>query len=226
MPAHNAAVTATFKAAPAGSSNSSSNSGNGTSNNANGNGNSGNTVLISKPGISNTSLASATVNGSTDNYVIRISESAAATQAVEKALINEYGNLDNIKYSAMDISLYDSTGSTKITDTTGLSITITVPIPDALTAYAGNNKVAGVVNERLDKLNPRFTSIDGVPCVTFTATHFSPYTIYVDTGNLTQGTAFDETPKTGDFHPKWILAIGLFALSIALFFRVEFYSKY
>ena len=118
----------------------------------------------------------------------------------------------------MDISLYDSTGSTKITDTTGLSITITVPIPDALTAYAGNNKVAGVVNERLDKLNPRFTSIDGVPCVTFTATHFSPYTIYVDTGNLTQGTAFDETPKTGDFHPKWILAIGLFALSIALFF--------
>ena len=178
----------------------------------------GNTVLISKPGISNTSLASATVNGSTDNYVIRISESSAATQAVEKALINEYGNLDNIKYSAMDISLYDSTGSTKITDTTGLSITITVPIPDALTAYAGNNKVAGVVNERLDKLNPRFTSIDGVPCVTFTATHFSPYTIYVDTGNLSQGTAYDETPKTGDFHPKWILAIGLFALSIALFF--------
>ncbi len=218
MPAHNAAVSATFKAAPAGSSNSSSNSGNGTSNNANGNGNAGNTVLISKPGISNTSLASATVNGSTDNYVIRISESSAATQAVEKALINEYGNLDNIKYSAMDISLYDSTGSTKITDTTGLSITITVPIPDALTAYAGNNKVAGVVNERLDKLNPRFTSIDGVPCVTFTATHFSPYTIYVDTGNLSQGTAYDETPKTGDFHPKWILAIGLFALSIALFF--------
>ncbi len=221
MPAHNANVTATFKTAPAGGSGSSSSSGSnnsGTNNNNVNGGTQGNTVLISKPGISNTSLASATVNGSTDNYVIRITETPQATQAVEKALTNEYGNLDNIRFSAMDISLYDSTGATKITDTTGLSITITMPIPDALTTYAGNNKVAGVVNEKLDKLSPRFTSIDGVPCVTFTATHFSPYTVYVDTGNLTQGTAYDETPKTGDFQPKWILAIGLFAMSIALFF--------
>ncbi len=221
MPAHNATVEATFKNASSnGGSNSNGNSGNGTGNNQSG-GTSGNTVLISKPGISNTSLASATVSGSTDNYVIRITETAAATAAVETALKNEYGNLDNVKYSAMDISLYDSTGSTKITDTTGLSITITIPIPDSLTTYAGNNKVAGVVNEKLDKLKPTFTAIDGVPCVTFTATHFSPYTIYVDTGNLTNGTQYDESPKTGDFQPKWFLSIGLFALSMALFFMKD-----
>ncbi len=221
MPAHNASVTATFKTASS-NSNSSNNGNNTGSNNTNNGGttstNNGNTVLVSKPGISNTGLASVTVSGSTDNYVVRISETAAATSAVETALKNEYGNLDSVRYSAMDISLYDSTGSTKITDTTGLSITITMPIPDALTQYAGNNKVAGVVNEKLDKLNPKFTTIDGVPCVTFTATHFSPYTVYVDTGNLTSGTTLDETPKTGDFHPKWLLSIGLFAMSIALFF--------
>lgn len=225
MPGHDAAVSATFKAATGNgstSNNGGSNNSGGNNNSTGNNGqNSGNTILISKPGISNNGLASATVNGSTDNYVIRITDNPSATQAVEKALTNEYGNLDNIKYCAMDISLYDSTGSTKITDTTGLSITITLPIPDALTAYAGNNKVAGVVNEKLDKLTPKFTTIDGVPCVTFTATHFSPYTIYVDTGNLSAGTTLDETPKTGDFQPKWLLSIGLFALSIALFFMKD-----
>lgn len=221
MPAHEASVTATFKKAP--SDNSGSGSGNGSGKNNNGGNNNnqnpnGTYVIISKPGISNTGLASATVSGSSDNYIVRITETAAATAAVEKALTNEYGSLENIRYSAMDISLYDSTGSTKITDTSGLSINITIPIPDVLTAYAGNNKAAAVYNEKLEKLTPKFTTIDGVPCITFTATHFSPYTIYVDASNIAPGT-IDVTPKTGDwFGPKWFLVIGLAGMSIALFF--------
>lgn len=224
MPAHEASVTATFKNAPSGSSGS----GNGGSSSQSGNNNSGNknngtTVFISKPGVSNTSLASAQVSGSSDNYVIRISETAAATAAVEKALTNEYGSLDDVRYSAMDISLYDATGTNRITNYSGLSITITMPIPDVMTQYAGNNKVAGVVNEKLDKLKPKFTSIDGVPCVTFTATHFSPYTIYVNTKNLSgEPITIDGSPKTGDgIHPKWFLVAGLLAISIALFFMKD-----
>ncbi|MBP5598907.1 MAG: LPXTG cell wall anchor domain-containing protein, partial [Lachnospiraceae bacterium] len=217
MPVHEASVTATFKkASPSNTSGSGSVSGN-NSNNSNRN-KGGNTIIISKSGISNTDLASAQVTGSNDNYVIRISETAAATAAVEKALTNEYGSLDGIRYSAMDISLYDATGTNRITNYSGLSVTLTLPIPDVLTQYAGNNKVAGVVNEKLDKLSPKFTTIDGVPCITFTCTHFSPYTIYVDTGNLTANGVSDISPKTGDIQPKWFLVAGLAALSIALFF--------
>lgn len=224
MPAHEASVEATFKKKTTSSSSTSSNSGsssNNSNNNNNNNGsssNNGSSVIVSKPGISNSDLASVTVNGSTDNYIVRISENSTATAAVEKALTNEYGSLDNIKYSAMDITLYDSTGTKKITDYSGLSITITMPIPSVMTAYAGNNKAAGVVNEKLDKLNAKFTSIDGVPCITFTATHFSPYVIYVDTSNLNAKPVVDETPKTGDIQPKWFLVAGLMAISIALFF--------
>ena len=224
MPAHEASVTATFKKAPTGSSGSGNGGGSGsTSGNNSGNKNNGSTVFISKPGVSNTSLASAQVSGSSDNYVIRISETAQATAAVEKALINEYGSLDNVRYSAMDISLYDASGTNRITNYSGLSITITMPIPDVMTQYAGNNKVAGVVNEKLDKLKPKFTSIDGVPCVTFTATHFSPYTIYVNTANLSgEPVTIDGSPKTGDgIHPKWFLVAGLIAISIALFFMKD-----
>ena len=101
-------------------------------------------------------------------------------------------------------------------------MTITLPLPDELRQYGGNNKVAAVTGgNNLDKLNPRFTTVNGVPCVTFTATHFSPYTVYVDTANLSEG-AYDITPKTGDaIHPKWFLAIGLALFSAVLFLKKD-----
>ena len=189
------------------------------------------TVVIDKNGLSNTGVVSVVVNGSSDNFTIKIAESTSATEAVIKALQNEYGDISNIKYFPMDITLYDSTGTKKITDTTGLSIKITLPLPDSLAAYAGNNKVAGVVNGKLDKLSAKFTTINGVSCITFTAEHFSPYVIYVDTKNAVAGGSGsgsgsgyvpDDTPKTGDgVHPKWFLSIGLACLSFVMFMKKD-----
>ena len=136
--------------------------------------------------------------------------------------MGEYSDMSKISYFPMDISLYDSTGTNKITDTTGLAVNITLPIPDSLIPYAGNNKVAGVVDGRLDRLSPTFKTISGVPCISFTATHFSPYVIYVDTTDLSEGYNPDSTPKTGDgIHPKWFLAIGLACISFILFIKKE-----
>ena len=223
MPSRNVTVTAHYKA----KSGSSTVSGNTNSNNSRPNSNSGSvsngtTVVIDKNGISNTGVVSATVRGSSDNFTIKITESSAAAEAALKALQAEYGDISNIKYFPMDISLYDSTGTKKITDTTGLTISITVPLPDSLITYAGNNKVAGVVNDRLDKLSAKFTTIDKVACVTFTAEHFSPYVIYVETNNLSEGYVADNTPKTGDgIHPKWFLSIGLACMAVVLFMKKD-----
>ncbi|MBD5519946.1 MAG: leucine-rich repeat protein [Lachnospiraceae bacterium] len=187
-----------------------------------GTGNNGSTtVSITKPGISNKDLATANVNGSTDNFVVKISETDEATQAVINALTNKYGNMDSILYYAMDISLYDSTGTVKINDTSGLTVDITIPIPDALTVFGGNNMAGAVVSNQLEDLSERFTTINGVPCISFTATHFSPYTIYVNTQNLSEG-LLDVTPKTGDpIHPKWFLSLGLACLSIIMFMKKD-----
>ena len=156
MPENDVAAIANYKARATGSSNTTG-SGNTSSTNTNrpsgginsvtptnrpssGSGtssNGGTTVVIDKNGLSNTGVVSATVNGSSDNFVLKITESTSATEAVLKALLAEYGNVDNIKYFPMDISLYDSTGNTKITDTTGLSVNITLPLPDSLIQYAG-----------------------------------------------------------------------------------------
>ncbi len=214
MPANNVVIDANFKI---GGSSSSSVSGN----YRNTRRNTTTTVDITKGGISNTDKASANVNGSSDNYIVKITEDAQATAAVIAALEAKYGDLSNIAYLPMDISLYDSTGTTKITDVSGISVDITLPLPDDLIQYAGNNRAASVVNGHLEELNAKFTTIDGVPCIQFTATHFSPYTIYVDKAHLTEGT-IDATPKTGDpIHPKWFLAMGLACISIVLFCKKD-----
>ena len=225
MPANNVTITAEYTAAAAAGGVGNTNgtnaiNGTGTANRV---GDTGNTrVDITKPGISNKNLATANVNGSTDNFVVKITETDEATRAVADALTNKYGNLESILYYAMDISLYDATGTVKITDTSGLSVDLTLPLPDALVAYGGNNMAGAVVNgSQLENLNESFTTIDGVPCIRFTATHFSPYTIYVDTGNLTES-MLDTTPKTGDpIHPKWFLSIGLACLSVILFLKKD-----
>lgn len=226
MPAANVAITATYKtgstsSGTAGTSGSSGGSSSGSSGSSSSNTNAGSTVQVTKPGISNTGLAGATVSGATDNFVIKVSENQSAADAAVAALQAKYGDLSRIKYFPMDISLYDSTGRTKIADTSGISVNITLPLPDELVQYAGNNKIAAVSNGSLEDLSARFTTIDGVPCISFTATHFSPYVIYVDTANLTAGT-IDATPKTGDpIHPKWFLAIGMACISLILFFKKD-----
>lgn len=221
MPAANVAITATYKAGGAGTATTNTGSG------ASGGGgsavgtatNNGTRVDVTKPGISNTNLAGASVSGATDNFVVKVTEDQAATDAATAALQARFGDLSRIKYFPMDISLYDSTGRTKIADTSGISVNLTLPLPDELVQYAGNNKIAAIAGGALEDLNARFTTIDGVPCINFTATHFSPYVIYVDTANLTEAT-IDATPKTGDpIHPKWFLALGMACLSLILFFK-------
>lgn len=224
MPAANVTLTANFRAKSGSSGGNNNGSGtNKPSTNGGNPGTSGTTVVIDKNGLSNTGVVSAVVNGSSDNFTIKVREDANASELAMRALQAEYGDdLTGIKYFPMDISLYDSTGKNQITDTTGLSIRITLPLPDSLTAYAGNNKVASVSGGKLEKLQPSFTTISGVSCVTFTAEHFSPYVIYVDTRNLTAGSVLDSTPKTGDgIHPKWFLSIGLAFVSVFLFLKKD-----
>ncbi len=227
MPAADVKVTATYKNQNSTSGNNagSGNNGNG-SLNGNNNGNSGTnngsggtTVTVTSEAIDNNNKnkASAQVAGSTDNFVVKITDSANATAQVEAALRAKYGDdLSGIRFVAFDISLYDETGTYLIENNDNLAVTITIPIPDELAYYAGNNKAAAVINGQIDDKYVKFTTIDGVPCMTFVATHFSPYTVYVDTNNLTSGVA-DLTPKTGvAVQPKWFLSAGLGLFGIVL----------
>ena len=190
-----------------------------------GSGGSGNATVISTTGgISDTGKISATVNGSSDNYIVKITQTQEADEAGLAALHNEYGDdISAIRYLPFDISLYDSTGTNKISPVpAGVSVSITMPIPDDLAIYGGNAKIASTAGGVLDRMTPRFTVINGVPCMTYTCTHFSPYMVWVDTANLTEAGIMDATPKTADgIHPKWFLCIGLAAFAVVLFLKKD-----
>ncbi|MCR4750177.1 MAG: leucine-rich repeat protein [Lachnospiraceae bacterium] len=230
MPAGDCIVTATYKDATGGSDRVStivtSRTGGGTSVDSVPGRKTGTVVDIVRPGVSNVDKAYASVSGSTDNFIVRITESTDASNQVATALAQKFGDMSAIRYFAMEISLYDATGTTKISDATGLSVNITMPIPDALLQYAGNNRVGAVNGLDLTELPCKFVTVDGIPCISFTATQFSiPYTIYADTSNLTFGT-IDNTPKTGDgIHPKWFVSIALFSMSLILFLKKDRVQK-
>ncbi|MBP5564507.1 MAG: hypothetical protein J6X45_02155, partial [Lachnospiraceae bacterium] len=222
MPAKNVTVKAVYKEDTKKESNNNNSSNNNGSNNNSGTVTPNTTVSLTKSGFSNNSLASASVTGSSDNFVLKITDSQTAKAEIEDALLAKYDSLDNIKYVAMDISLYNAAGTKKIENTSDLKVSVTLPIPDDLAQYAGNNQVAYVVNGKLVELNPKFTTINGVPCINFVAPHFSPYTIYVDTSNLSSSGTYTysstSTPKTGDgLAVKWYISIGLFAMSVLFF---------
>ena len=203
-------------------------SGSGSTGSGSGSGNgrgSGNTTVISTAGgITDTGKISATVNGSSDNYVIKITQTQEADDAGLSALHGKYGDdISAIRYLPFDISLYDSTGTNKISPVPeGVSVSITMPIPDDLAIYGGNAKIASTAGGVLDPMTPRFTVINGVPCMTYTCTHFSPYMVWVDTANLTEAGIMDATPKTADgIHPKWFLCFGLAAIAVVMFLKKD-----
>lgn len=231
MPSHDVKVTATYRSAASASGNNASritpvpnsDSGNNvyvTATPTPAGRNNGTEVVITTDTIDNNkkNRGSASVAGSTDNFIVKVTDSAAATAAVEAALRNAYGDrFTSLRYAAFDISLYDSTGTYLVSNANNLAVTITLPIPEALLAYGGNNKAGAVVNGQLQELAVNYTTIDGIPCMRFTATHFSPYTIYVDTDNVVRGVT-DITPKTGDgIAPKWFLSAGMLSVSCVLF---------
>ena len=201
-------------------------SGSGSTGSGSGNGRgSGNTTVISTAGgITDTGKISATVNGSSDNYVIKITQTQEADDAGLSALHGKYGDdISAIRYLPFDISLYDSTGTNKISPVPeGVSVSITLPIPDDLAISGGNAKIASTAGGVLDPMTPRFTGINGVPCMTYTCTHFSPYMVWVDTANLTEAGIMDATPKTADgIHPKWFLCFGLAAIAVVMFLKKD-----
>lgn len=85
----------------------------------------------------------------------------------------------------MDIGIYAKGTNTKLQPQNGNMVTITCPIPKELLAYKDKIAVVCVVDGKLEVLHTGLLNKDGVWCVVFKASHFSPYAFVVDeTGKL------------------------------------------
>ena len=129
------------------------------------------------------------------------------------------------------MTLYEADTAIPITGLGRLSMEITIPFPNGVSAE-NLHVVCLDANGQLEEVPSRITSVDGMDCITFTTNHFSPYGIYNyisgNTAPVNNGQAVftslsgnkDASPDTGDYsiHPKWFLGTGLLFTGLALFF--------
>ena len=150
--------------------------------------------------IKNPELISVEPNGEafSQSVEVRMKDDPAVKTAIENALDDVLKqDLKNVTVFPLDISLYIKGTDTKVQPNAGTSVTITCPIPANLLANKDKIKVVCMIDGKLTVLGTKTVQIDGVWCVQFNATHFSPYGMVVDATNLlTVGTMTATTPTT------------------------------
>jgi len=110
----------------------------------------------------------------------------------------------------LDISLYVKGTDTKVQPNAGTSVTITCPIPESLLATKDKIKVVCLFDGKLTILDTKIVLIDGVYCVQFSATHFSPYAMVIDTNNELSNKATN--PKTQETSNSPIITFTFLAI--------------
>jgi len=181
------------------------------------------TVIETPTGIENPELISVTANENTfdQSVEVRLKNDAAAKQAIEQALTDKFADiLKDVTVFPLDISLYIKGTNTKVQPKSGTSVEITYPIPTKLLANKDNIKIVCVIDGKLQILPTKVIQKNGVYCVVFTASHFSPYAFVVDKdgklATLAAGASIMETlvPICANGLPYLAVAIGLTGLGI------------
>lgn len=174
--------------------------------------------------------AMATMPGNEGSYVLRISDSDTASEKIAAAYSELYGGRQPSELMAYDISLYDSTGQIPITRLGRQYITVQIPKPEKM-GSEGFHLVTLDSDGQLEAVEYQIVNLEDGDYIQFMTRHFSPYGIYRYSGYSGQGVVSggkavislsgrkDDTPDTGDpIHPKWFLATGLLAASVAVYF--------
>lgn len=171
----------------------------------------------------------ATMPGNDGSYVLAIRDSDEAAEQIAQSYSDLYGGSRPNGLYGFDISLYESGGQLPISKLGKQYITVMIPRP------AGNEEGLHLVtldsDGQLEAVEFQVVNLEDRDYIQFTTSHFSPYGLYKQSsysgqGVVSNGSAYigmssqkDDTPDTGDgVHPKWILALGLFAASVAMFF--------
>ncbi|MBS7339954.1 MAG: leucine-rich repeat domain-containing protein [Lachnospiraceae bacterium] len=192
---------------------------------------SGVTLQLSSERIDESENAMATIPGNDENYILKITDSDEAAEKISAAYGELYGGRTPLNLTAYDISLYDASGSISITRLGKQYVTVQIPVPAGIETQ-DMHVVTLDQDGQLEALEHRVVEMEDGAYLQITTNHFSPLGIYNYSGfggqaYVTDGKATitslsgnkDDTPDTGDpIHPKWFLALGLFAGSVALFF--------
>ncbi len=135
-------------------------------------------ITVMPESIERGDLVSVTPNGDAFNRPVelRIKEDDAVKQAIEEAMNDAEGRT----VYPLDIGFYEKGANTKVQPAEGSSVTITCPVPDELLGDLEHLTVVCLIDGNLQTLPSVITQKNGVTCLVFTASHFSPYAFVVN----------------------------------------------
>lgn len=188
-------------------------------------------LRINSKSISEGEHMMASIPGESDAYILKITDSDVAAEKILGAYGELYGGRTPSNLKAYEAVLYDGSGSVPINKLGKQYITVQMKIPEGIVPE--NLHIVTLDQDgQMEAVSHRVTELSDGNYIQFTTNHFSPIGIYNYTAVSGQATVTngksvilnlsgnkDNTPDTGDpLHPKWFLAVGLLAGSIALFF--------
>lgn len=175
------------------------------------------------------------------DYVVTLGENQEEETKLKETLEAGYGAASDENFLSFDLSMKTKNGGISIESLGKERLTVTIPVSST---WIDTPIVAVCLD---NNGQPEFSSCkqyttDTGSYVTFEAKHFSPYGLYQGDNvpesfkdafdakiAMRKGAEYhidygrkDISPDTGDYiEPKWVLAIGLLALSLFLFFKKD-----
>lgn len=156
--------------------------------------------------------------GSKDEYVLNIAKDEKENPLVKDAYIRIYGNTVPANFTTYVISLYDSNTDCNITKFGKQKLPVSIPIPDNMPT-TNLHVICIDEDEQLEDLPFEVVGTDDGLVINFEISHTGNYGLYSFNSTSVSLFKLDDSPDTGDYiHPKWFLAIGLFALGLLFIF--------
>ena len=164
-------------------------------------------------------LSEAQLSGNQETIRITVADDQTAEQQIRECYEALYGENDQVQFHGLNITA-DTASGIPITVFGTNALNLTVALPEELqssTVYVlcldANGQLEVVKSEQLTQ--------DNISCLRFYANHLSPYALMWYEGGEEGASGsgqLDDSPDTGDlFEPKWILCIGMAAVSVVLF---------
>jgi hypothetical protein len=155
-----------------------------------------------------------TFAGSDDKYYLRISDDN--TEYVKEAYKRIFGETAPGNFYGFKIELKDGKTGTEITKFGKQKLNVTVLIPENMPAK-NIHVICTDENLQLEDLSYEKTEVDNKLAVSFDITHTGHYGLYSYSSGASSDGELDDSPDTGDpIHPKYFLALGVFAIAMAL----------
>ena len=163
-------------------------------------------------------LSEAQLSGNQETIRITVADDQTAEQQIRECYEALYGENDQVQFHGLNITA-DTASGIPITVFGTNALNLTVALPEELqssTVYVlcldANGQLEVVKSEQLTQ--------DNISCLRFYANHLSPYALMWYEGGEEGASGsgqLDDSPDTGElFEPKWILCLGMAAVSVVL----------